>query len=1703
MSTYNPPPPTRPPPGDEWGGTNLPDPSLGDDWGLPLPSLGDGWGLADPSTWNLDTSGDSPEAEGEVSSDDDYQSANDEYMDTEESGHEEVEKEEDMTQLVRSASRMNVGQMASVPARTMGAFASNSSSNDHLIYSPGQLINVCQTSTPGLYTGSYDADNVNYEGLIYASEFELVSQAQSTNLQGSMWRPAPGQLDWSEDTSDMEQDVVVPEGDKNTPFTAPKQVVQPPSQKKTTGKRELQSLYHDGFLAVKKQKLEEAAAAKAVKAAESAKQAADTSAAAPVAPWVDATSQPLETQGPGQSTDPTPAESTNISAKAQGKQPEKAQGKQPEKGPFDTEFQKLWIEDQDYRTHVGELRNAQKEAAKETVVGAPDGRTLPIGSVRAMTAKLRSCIPVVSQDGFARLIRSGNKRALPLETGTLAKDPNMYNLLGRLDNVLGELGDLDEQNVTAAAASQATVPVEQNSHAAPTEEFSVETVSEPGKKLFQIQKPRRMQIRDIAAEVKAEAQEKARKAAQDMEKAISAQAGRIQGQAMDIDKDGSVKGTEHPTKLTEIQPWQISGCDVLLEYRKFPEPGLETAWAQVGGIDRTLELDNTFKVAVDGGKLGTPRLNFALNTSLNPKEHIQTAAAVKTEFGAGRSVITTLRFPTGDFRKREESLSRYSIDNLQYQKLSRTSPLWQHAQKGRKQGAKPADVIEMTWDSHGNFLDDYEDSFPTITNAYSERLRQIYTHLRLIHNMNESMQYRCSFIYRGPLETFIGNSVVPLQQAVSHHLPQYFPFYNAKTASPIAGPDQELVTEVGQRMHMKDGKLVVYQYPSVKKMDNLAHYLVCTSMGAVRAQQFDAAEGKMLALGQHRIHILKPSLTSGDRNWKIYVKMNETQKPDGTWTKPLVPAEGTHLQINQLTLLEAGKKLWAGNVARVTLNQLNRPQFDTDFDFLIDCNSPKGCHFQQDAICDSYSDMAMHLQEKSLAVKLRVPYASGLTQRGLDALKYLESHTSNDVVDIILGRYQPEEAGATLLQKKDKNGVKFEDTMNYLMKEIWKLDPSQGRAIRRALTHRLTLIQGPTGTGKTFAVACLILLSIIAGQRALACASNNNAVDEIIRKLKVTMPHELYPSLKKYPIVRAHLSGVEFGRLIERVSEEAELLLNASAELATAEVLDPDETEIAFKPARKSSHFVLQEFSLAQAVIDLAKQDEQIFGRQEDQDDVCKQFRLILEAYRKANSQNRHISVEDSRIFAVQYQIMIRRVLNNTSIVLTTCNNAGSDYLLQGYSPDIVLMDDAAQSPEIDTIIPLACFKAARWVLCGDHKQLAPICPSARAKEWTKQRVYSAFERFMNLGYSTMMLDVNYRFTKKIMGFLAQEYYPDLTYQGCVENHGLLQSMRQWAWASYKKNTECLFIGVINGVAEQVEDYKSLVNVPEAHLVVRIIDSMLWKMIDPQQGVVPPIRPEDIGVIVSYQSQAKLILKFLVECAGARSIPYNQWRKIEVATVDSFQGREKNIVISSFIGTNVPSLDGHALSEFIVDDRRLGATLSRARYGSVILGNGQALLEARPVVSGAPVPKLSKLVPYHKVADSYVQDDIADLSEQGQIIMAHRNAQRARIAAAAAAHLRADMPEGSVSGTQEIHWIVRGRGGRGRGTRGHPGDIRGRARGEARDSHRGGQSAPRGTRGGTTRVVFRSHGVGSWGQQGVDVRTAAAGDIRRRELDST
>lgn len=276
-----------------------------------------------------------------------------------------------------------------------------------------------------------------------------------------------------------------------------------------------------------------------------------------------------------------------------------------------------------------------------------------------------------------------------------------------------------------------------------------------------------------------------------------------------------------------------------------------------------------------------------------------------------------------------------------------------------------------------------------------------------------------------------------------------------------------------------------------------------------------------------------------------------------------------------------------------------------------------------------------------------------------------------------------------------------------------------------------------------------------------------------------------------------------------------------------------------------------------------------------------------------------------------------RDILKAAQVVCTTAVGAGAS-ILRGFKFSAVLLDEATQAVEPQALIPLI-HRPRQVVLVGDHRQLGPVVLNKKAVKAGFSQ--SLFERLITLGLRPVRLQVQYRMHPCLAEFPSNMFYDGSLQNGVTAGERTRRTM-DFPWPI--PETPMFFLACI-GTEEISSSGTSFLNRVEAAQCERVVTRFL------RAGVLP----SQIGVITPYEGQ-RAYLQYYMQSSGA--LRKELYQEIEVASVDAFQGREKDYIILSCVRSN----DAQSIG-FLSDARRLNVALTRARYGIVILGNPKVL----------------------------------------------------------------------------------------------------------------------------------------------------------------
>lgn len=261
-------------------------------------------------------------------------------------------------------------------------------------------------------------------------------------------------------------------------------------------------------------------------------------------------------------------------------------------------------------------------------------------------------------------------------------------------------------------------------------------------------------------------------------------------------------------------------------------------------------------------------------------------------------------------------------------------------------------------------------------------------------------------------------------------------------------------------------------------------------------------------------------------------------------------------------------------------------------------------------------------------------------------------------------------------------------------------------------------------------------------------------------------------------------------------------------------------------------------------------------------------------------------------------------------------------WIERGNKFSFAIIDEAGQSIEPSTWLPIMLSK--RFVLAGDPKQLKPVIHNKCAYELQDTLLDRLALTHKNDGVQ-VTLKINYRSVPSIVSIFSKlfyggyvepfkknykEYYPISTFR-TFPNHKTKRGLSKGCYL-VDTNPSKIFDYERRGI-----NRLGIFNEYEAQILIE-----WYKRLKRCKG----IEEEDIGIISMYRHQMLYIKSKLRN------------EKCEIATVDSFQGREKNIILISMVRSNSFERVG-----FLTNKARLNVAFSRAKKLMIVFGDLKTL----------------------------------------------------------------------------------------------------------------------------------------------------------------
>jgi superfamily I DNA and/or RNA helicase len=202
-------------------------------------------------------------------------------------------------------------------------------------------------------------------------------------------------------------------------------------------------------------------------------------------------------------------------------------------------------------------------------------------------------------------------------------------------------------------------------------------------------------------------------------------------------------------------------------------------------------------------------------------------------------------------------------------------------------------------------------------------------------------------------------------------------------------------------------------------------------------------------------------------------------------------------------------------------------------------------------------------------------------------------------------------------------------------------------------------------------------------------------------------------------------------------------------------------------------------------------------------------------------------------------------------------------------------------------------------VLIGDHKQLAPVVISKKAAY--KGMGVSFYERLMaTLKITPFMLKTQYRMHPSICCFPSERIYNSQLYSSQSTEDFVLPSGFDWP----NRSIHVAFVNVTDGKELHSKGETSCYNVEEIALITEIV----YNLVKAPDNIWTSAN--DFGIITAYSAQKVYLRSAMLKIDKQRKDhlqlknDYFEYSKIDVNTVDGFQGKQKEVILFSTVRSN-------------------------------------------------------------------------------------------------------------------------------------------------------------------------------------------------------
>lgn len=316
-------------------------------------------------------------------------------------------------------------------------------------------------------------------------------------------------------------------------------------------------------------------------------------------------------------------------------------------------------------------------------------------------------------------------------------------------------------------------------------------------------------------------------------------------------------------------------------------------------------------------------------------------------------------------------------------------------------------------------------------------------------------------------------------------------------------------------------------------------------------------------------------------------------------------------------------------------------------------------------------------------------------------------------------------------------------------------------------------------------------------------------------------------------------------------------------------------------------------------------------GRLDNDLDRLQKLRTVIEDFKAETESQINYAVGDI-------------ALESVNVVGATCIGINSQKRFAGLNFDVTIIDEAGQIQIQDALVPMSV--SNKLIMLGDHKQIPPSADKDVIDLIELNNVdpdlyrISLFERMYEQfpDHAKVMLDTQYRIPGEIADTISDWFY-DGKYRSFENKRGIKGVVTRISEKPYV----IIDISKAKNHKEKKTEEKGTYNTCEAGIAASIAEYAL------SSGL---LSEKDIGIISAYKAQVKKIQEEL------KNVISDELKNEVVATLDSFQGQERDLIIYSFTRSSDARPDEPRIG-FLNELRRLNVAMSRGKKQLILIGD--------------------------------------------------------------------------------------------------------------------------------------------------------------------